>query len=175
MFGSLMCAEAYCAARALGDDVARDSGRFADVAAAGAAHQVHVDMIVVIDVGARRQHGGEFVASGELHVVQKGLLFRRAVPAILHADLAAVGEHEAGDIERVAESVLGDVRVRIAVHAAAGIGRDLFDLDYGLVEPVQRCRLHGAGDPLIERRDDGAGQCGCRFDFDRAGRRRDHR
>ena len=44
----------------------------------GAAHQIDVDVIVVIDVGARRQHGGELLAGGGLHVVQKALLFRHA-------------------------------------------------------------------------------------------------
>ena len=73
----------------------------------------------MIDVGAGRQHGGEFVAGCELHVVQKRLLLGRTAPAILHGDLVAVGEHELGDVERVAERMLGDMRIGIAVHAAA--------------------------------------------------------
>ena len=74
-------------------------------------HQVDVDVIVVIDVGARRQHGGELLAGCALHVAQKALLFRRALPAVLHRDLAAVGEREGGDVERIAEGMLGNVRV----------------------------------------------------------------
>src|SRR6202166_4415799 len=54
----------------------------------GAAHQVDVDVIVVIDVGARRQHGGELLASRGLHVAQKALLFRQALPAIRHRNAA---------------------------------------------------------------------------------------
>ena len=121
-------------------------------------HQIDVDVIVVIDVGARRQHGGELLAGGGLHVVQKTLLLGRAVPAILHANLMAVGEIEFGDVERVAEGMLGNMRVGIAVHAAAGISGDLLDLDDRLVEPVRRRRLHRIGDPLIECRHHRAGE-----------------
>ena len=91
----------------------------ADMAAVVVPHQIDVNVIVVIDVGARRQHGGELFAGGGLHVVQKALLLGRAVPAVLHADLMAVGEIEFGDVERVAEGMLGNMRVGIAVHAAA--------------------------------------------------------
>ncbi len=105
--------------RALGDDFAWNCRRFADAAAAGAPHQIDVNVIVVIDVGAGRQYGGEFFAGCELYVVQKALLLWRAAPAVLHCDLVAVGEYELRDVERIAESVLGNMRVRIAVHAAA--------------------------------------------------------
>src|SRR5882757_3347832 len=47
------------AAGARGDFFAGDCGRLADQAAAGAAHQIDVDVIVMIDVGARREHRGE--------------------------------------------------------------------------------------------------------------------
>ena len=71
---------------------------------------------------------------------------------------ASVGEREGGDIERIAEGVLGNMRARIAVHAAAGIGGDLLDLDHAGAEPAHRCGLHGIGEPAIERRDDRTGQ-----------------
>src|SRR4029079_113748 len=89
--------------RARSDLLAGDGGGLADQAAAGTAHQVHVDVIAVIDVRARRQHRGEMDARAGLHVAQKALLFRHAAPAVLHGDAAAVGEHEGGDVERVAE------------------------------------------------------------------------
>ena len=120
----------------LGHDFAGDRGRLADIGPAAPAHQIDVNVIVVIDVGARRQHGGEILARRPLHVVQEALLLGRAVPGILHDDPVAVGEVEFGDVERVAERVLGDMRIGIAVHAAARIGGDLFDLDDRLAKPV---------------------------------------
>src|SRR5258708_27851125 len=50
------------------DLFARHRRRLADDAARGAAHQVHMNVIVVIDVGAPRQHGGELLAGGALDV-----------------------------------------------------------------------------------------------------------
>src|SRR5215472_11537432 len=87
----------------------------------------------------------------------------------------AVGEIELGDIECIAESVLGNVCVRIAVHAATRIGGDLLDLDDGLAEPTHRRRLHGCRDPLIERGNDRTGERRRRADFNRAGRCSHHR
>ena len=109
-------------------------------------------------IRARRQHGVEMLAGGRLHVAQKSLLFRHAAPAVLHPDAAAIGEHEGSDVERVAEGVLGDMGVRVAVHAAAGIGGDLLDLDHARAEPAHRRRLHGIGKPAVERRDNRTGQ-----------------
>src|SRR5580704_1092150 len=78
-------------AHARGGDFARDRRGLADMAAVIVPHQIDVDVIVVIDVGARRQHGGELVAGGRLYVVQKALLLGRTLPAILNADLVTVG------------------------------------------------------------------------------------
>ena len=49
-----------------------------------------MNVIVVVDVGARRQHGVELLAGGALDVAQKALLFRHAAPAALDGDAAAV-------------------------------------------------------------------------------------
>ena len=78
-----------------------------------------MDVIVVMDVRARRQHGAELIARGALHVAQEALLLGQTMPAVLDGNGSPVGQSECGDVERVAESVLGDVRPRIAVHAAA--------------------------------------------------------
>ena len=67
------------------------------------------------------------------------------------------------------------MRIGIAVHAAAGIGGDLFDLDDRLAKPAQGRGLDRAADPLVERGDDGAGECRRRFHFDRPDRSRHHR
>src|SRR5262245_29983000 len=119
---------AVARARTRGDLLARDRVRIAGAVAVAPAHQIDVDVIVVMDVRARREHGGELIAGGGLHVAQEALLLRQAAPAVLHRDPASVGEREGGDVERIAEGVLGDARARIAVHAAAGIGGDLRDL-----------------------------------------------
>ena len=105
-----------------------------------------------------------------MHVVQKTLLLRRAAPAILHADDVAIGKIEFGDIERIAESMLGNMRVRISVHPAAGIGGDLLDLGHRLAEPAHCRGLNRGGDPLIERGHKRAGEGGWRAHFDRTGR-----
>ena len=128
-----------------------------------------MNVIVVIDIGAGRQHGRKLIAGRRLHVVQKALLLRRAAPAILHLDRVAVGQVELGDVERIAEGVFGYMRARIAVHAAAGIRGDLLDLDDGLAEPAHRRRLDRSRDPLIERSDQRAGERRRRADFDRSG------
>ena len=94
---------------------------------------------------------------------------------MLNADDAAVGEMEFGDVKCVAEGMLGNVRVRIAVHAAARISRDLLDLDHRLAEPAQGRGLHGSRNPLIKRGDDGAGECRGRIHFDRPRRAGHHR
>src|SRR5258708_5875569 len=82
------------------DLVAGHRGRLADDAAARAPHQVDVNVIVVIGVGAGRKHGGELLARRALDVAQEALLFRHAVPTVLHSDAAAIGERKRGDVER---------------------------------------------------------------------------
>src|ERR1700694_1486018 len=124
-------------------------------------------VVVVKAVRARRQYRGELLACPALNVEQKSLLFRPAMPAVLDRYRAAVGQYESGDVERVAKGMFGNLRVRIAVHAAAGISRDLLDLDHRLAEPAQSCRLHIAGDPLIERGHDRAGKRRRGLDLDR--------
>ena len=59
---------------ARGDLLARHRARIAGAMAVAPAHQIDVDVIVVMDVGARRQHGGELIAGGGLHVAQEALL-----------------------------------------------------------------------------------------------------
>src|SRR5262245_65603946 len=110
-------ADAVARARARGDLLARDRVRIAGTMAIAPAHQIDVDMIVVIDVRARREHGGKLIAGGGLHVAQEALLLRQSAPAVLHRDPASVGAREGGDVERIAKGVLGNARARIAVHA----------------------------------------------------------
>ena len=157
-------------ARARRHHFARNGVRPARAAAALAAHQVHVDVVVVIDVVAGRQHRRECLAGVKLHVVQEALLFRRAVPAVLDRDLAAVGEREAGDVERVAEGVLRHARA--ADHVAARVAADLVDRGDRRAEPMQRRRLHAFAHPAVERRDDRTGERRRRLQGGRLQRRR---
>src|SRR5262249_44195584 len=112
----------------------------------------------------------ELIAGGALDVAQESLLLRQASPAVFHSDLAAVGERKGGDVEGVAEGVLGNPGVSIAVHAAAGISRYLLDLGDRRAEPAQRRRLHGLGDPALELGHHRTGERRRRIDRDRRDR-----
>ncbi len=94
------------ASSALSDDLAGDGGRLADMPAAPMSHQIYMDVIVVVDIGAGRQHGRELLACRQLHVMQKSLLFGGTAPTVLHANPVAVGERELGDVERVLDGDL---------------------------------------------------------------------
>src|SRR5262249_52477995 len=59
---------------ARGNFFARNSVRVARAMAVAPTHQIDVDVVVVIDVRARRQHGAELIAGRGLHVAQKALL-----------------------------------------------------------------------------------------------------
>ncbi len=67
-----------------------------------------MNVIVVRRVIAGRQHRREIVASGQMNVVQEALLFRCAVPALLHRDLSPIGERKGGDVNCIAEGMLGN-------------------------------------------------------------------
>src|SRR5258708_36171242 len=75
---------------ARGDLFARDSVRVARAMAVAPAHQIDVDVVVVIDVRAGRQHRAELIAGRGLHVAQKALLLRQSAPTVLHRDLASI-------------------------------------------------------------------------------------
>ena len=117
-----------------------------------------MDVVVVRGVVAGRQHGREIVAGSEMHVVQKALLFGRAVPTFLHRNPASVGERERRDVDRISESVFGNSRAAGADHSAARISRDLFDFDDWRTEPSHRCRLHAFAHPVVERRHNRTGE-----------------
>ena len=109
-------------------------------------------------IRARRQHRHELLAGGRLDVTQEPLFLRHTAPAVAHRDGAPVGERERGDIERVAKGMFGNMRARLAIHAAAGIGRNLFDLDDRASEPTLRRGLDRIRYPTIERRNDRTGE-----------------
>src|SRR5262249_56482936 len=66
--------------------LARYRLRIAGAMAARTPHQVDVDVVEMIGVRTGRKHGREAIAGCALHIVQKALLLRRAVPAALDHD-----------------------------------------------------------------------------------------
>ncbi len=81
------------------------------------------------------------------------------MPPVLYGNATAVGEGESGDIERIAECMLGNAGTSGAHHAATRIGGDLLDLRDRLTKPTHCCRLYAIADPAIECRDDRTRQC----------------
>src|SRR6266404_9785033 len=70
--------------------LSRHGVRIAGAMAIAPAHQIDVDMVVVIDVRARRQHRAEFIAGRRLHVAQNSLLLGQTGPTVFHRDLTSV-------------------------------------------------------------------------------------
>ena len=116
-----------------------------------------MEMVVVEGVGARPKHGGEVVAGAGEDLAQELLLLGGAAPALHDRDLAAVGEAEGHDVERIAEGMLRQPRAALAVARAAGIGAGSHLDDRG-AEIERGRRLHHLGEPGIDRRDDRAGE-----------------
>ena len=89
-----------------------------------------------------------------MDVLQKGAgLIVAARPVAHDGNVAAIGEAETGDVDGVAEGVLGDLGARNAVHAAAAIGAHAHDFDDALAEARLRRRLHHVAQPFVERGD----------------------
>src|SRR5680860_1922384 len=114
----------------LGEKAAAGSG-LAKVPALGHVgdQQVEMEMIVMVAVGTRTEHGVELCAAASERLLQKGLLPPAAAPpAFDHGDLRAVRELESGNVDGVAVSVLGQRPAMPAVTATAAVRRDLLDL-----------------------------------------------
>jgi hypothetical protein len=144
----------------------------ADLAARSAAREIDVNMIVVKSVRAGREHGREALACAGMDGAQKSALLGLAFPSALEIHLAAVGEAEARNVERIAEGVLGDGRPRLAVHGAAGIGGDLLDLDDRRAVPGHGRRLNRLVKPRLDIGDERTGQRRLRLELDKARRSR---
>src|SRR5262245_27366764 len=85
------------------------------------AHQVDVDTIVMSRVVAGRQHGREVIAGRKMNVAQKALLFRSAMPPLLHGYPATIREREGRYVQSVAKRMFGNARATGADHASAGV------------------------------------------------------
>ena len=104
-----------------------------------------------------------------MHVHQKSArLLVAATPVAHERDLAPVRQHEAADIERIAEGMLRELRAALIVHAAAGVGAHGIDLRDLLAEARLRRRLHHVGEPGVELGDHGAVERRGRVEGDRA-------
>ena len=103
--------------------------------------KIDVEVIAVIR-RARAEKGLEALAGGRRRLAEEALLVGSTAPAGLHRHHAAVVELEAGDVEGVAEGMLGEPGAPHIVAAPAGIVGDLPDLDHRRAEPRDRRRLH---------------------------------
>ena len=76
------------------------------------------------EIIARAQDGGEIAAGAVVDIAQEGLRLRIAEgPVVRDHDLAPVLKLEAGDVDGIAEGVLGEgAEPRFAIDAAAAIG-----------------------------------------------------
>ena len=100
--------------------------RLADAPGAGVGRavigEIEMDMVVVEDIGARPQDGGEILAGARVRLVQEGgFLAVGCLPVVDEIDLPAVGKGEAGHVDGVAEGMLGQASARYVVDAPAAI------------------------------------------------------
>ena len=116
-----------------------------------ADEQVHVNVVVVVAVAARPEHGVELAAGAGEDFAQEGALACRAAPpAFDDGDLLTTREPEVGDVDGVAVSVLREMAAPAAVAAPAAIGGDLPDPHHLAAElPVGR-GLDGIVQPAVE-------------------------
>ena len=126
--------------------------RLAITARSGVGRTVHreieMEMIVVVDVGARPEHGREMLAGAGMDLVQeRRLLAAGLLPILDDADAAPVRKFEAGDVDRIAEGVFGKLRARNIVDAPAAIGAEGVQPDDGLAEARLGARLDDFREP----------------------------
>src|SRR5262245_19103235 len=82
---------------------------FADapLAVAAMTGEVEMEMVAVMGVVGRAEHGGENVASPAMHRAQERAVGKMAPPAALDVDHASVGQHEGRDVDGIGMAVLG--------------------------------------------------------------------
>ena len=115
----------------------------ADAAGAGIGRavigQIQMDVVVVEDVRARRQDGREIPAGAGVRLMQeRGLLAVRLLPVVDEINRSSVGEREAGDVDRVAEGMLGELGAFDIVDRPASCRRRTRQVDDPLAEPRLR-------------------------------------
>ena len=73
------------------------------------AGEVHVEMVAVEAVGVRAENCREDAASALVDRAEEGLFVAATVPTFLDRYGAAVGENEAGYVERIGVAMLGEL------------------------------------------------------------------
>ena len=128
-----------------------------------------MEVVGVVTVAAGAEHRVELGTGAGERLLQKGPLARApAPPPLQHLDLAAIGQAEGGNVQRIAEGMLGNLGAGNAVAGAAVIGGDLPDRDHGLAEMGIGRPLHRGSEPAIERHRHRAVDGGWRLDGNRA-------
>ncbi len=113
-----------------------------------------MDVVVVEDVRAWAQHGGEILAGAGVRLVQKGgLLSVGPLPVAHICERPPVGEREAGHVDRIAEGVFGETRALDVVDRAAAVGAEHVDGRDPLAEAGLGVRLNDVVEPGLQRRD----------------------
>ena len=80
-----------------------------------------MEVIAVIAVGARPEHGHELAARILADLAQEFPLIAVAAPALFDVDVATVGKRKARYVDGVAEAMLAHPRTALVVAGAAGI------------------------------------------------------
>src|SRR5204862_2752443 len=108
--------------------VGRRGALLADAALAVAAMtgEVQVEVVAVIEVVGRAEHGREDAARPAMHVAQEIALSQSAPPAALDIDRASAGQAESRDVDGIGVAVLGEMCAVDVVHRPAGIGGGYF-------------------------------------------------
>src|SRR5689334_21863540 len=97
------------------------------VAIRAAAH-VEMEMVVMIGVAVGREADREAPAAAAVDLAQEAAdPLVLAVPAFADGDVAAVGEQEARDVDRIGAAMFGEALSRPAVDRPAGIGSERLD------------------------------------------------
>src|SRR5215510_1296836 len=105
-------------------------------------------MVGVVAITSRAEHRVELGASRREDIAQESSLLGGAPrPVTEHRDLTAIRQLERGDIERVAEGMLGERTEMTSVPAAAPVRGDLPDADHGLAEIAPACLLYWPAGP----------------------------
>ena len=137
------------------------------------AGKIDVEMVAMVR-RAGPEHGREALAGGRLDLAEESPLARIAVPAGPDGHLAAIPEDERGNVEGIAEGMLGETVAVDVVAAAAAVVGDLAEPDHRLAVPGNRSGLDRVAQPAFDRVDQRTAEHGARADRDGTlGERRD--
>src|SRR5262249_20371783 len=150
---------------------------FADAAlsVAAMAREVEVEVVAMVKVVGRPQHGGEFATGAAMHLAQEIAFGQGTPPAAFDVHDASVGEHEPRDVDGVGMAVLGQVGTIDVVHGSARIGGREPEFDHLQAEVTARGWDHDALHQTIDRRHHGTSDQGGRLQLHQTLRGSSHR